>query len=200
MNSSQKSYLPIPLICLALGTVIVLFPNFIETAFNYVLGTVFLLISLYFAIPYLKMKGYEKWHMLIPASVFGSIGLFFLIYPGMFMRLLWIFVGIALVFDSSVKLIGAIELRRVSDSAWKVNLISAVITVTLGSILIFTPFMQHTMIILCGAFLIANAVCDLVAVINIHRYRNQLSGEESEKKKKKSKKESNIVSEQDFDE
>lgn len=199
MNSSQKSYLPIPIICLALGTVMVAFPSFIETAFNYVLGTVFLLISLYFAIPYLKRKEYEKWYMLIPASLFGSIGLFFLIYPGMFMRILWIFVGIALVLDSSVKLLGALELRRVSDSAWKINLISAVITVTLGSILIFTPFLQHTMIILCGAFLIANSICDVVALINMHRYKDELDRDEP-KRGKKEKQNGNVVSEQDFDE
>lgn len=200
MNSNQKSYLPIPIICLALGAVMIAFPNFIETAFNYILGALFLLISLYFTIPYLKGKEYSRWYMLIPASLFGSIGLFFLIYPGMFMRLLWIFIGIALVLDSSVKLLGAIELRRVSDMAWKVNLVSAVITVTLGSILIFTPFIQHTMIAVCGAFLIANALCDIVSIVNMHRYRQDFSEGQRHNKSKTKNKNDNIVSEQDFDE
>ena len=200
MNSSQKSYITVPLICLGLGTVMVAFPSFVETAFNYVLGTVFLLISLFFTIPYLRKKEYDKWYMLIPASIFGSVGLFFLIYPGMFMRLLWIFIGIALVFDSSVKLIGALELRKVSGNAWKINLVSSVITITLGSILIFTPSPQNIMVILCGIFLIANALFDFVSIINMYRYRKELSHDGNEPKEAKRKKPDNVVSEQDFDE
>ncbi len=100
MKTKSKNFYLIPVFSLALGLIMVLFPEFVQTALNYILGAILLLISIFLAIPYLKAGDFRNWTLLIPASLVGAFGLFFIIYPGLFTRILWVFIGSILLLDA----------------------------------------------------------------------------------------------------
>ncbi len=195
MKIKSRNYYLIPVFSLALGLIMVLFPTFVQTALNYILGAILLLISLFLSIPYLKARDFRNWTLLIPASLVGGFGLFFLLYPGLFTRILWVFIGSILLLDSLGKFLSAYEMRQTNTTAYKVNLVCAAATLIIASLLIFTPFAERAMITVSGAFLIANALFDIVAFINLARFKKL-----NKKDKAKRNKDSNIVSEQNFDE
>lgn len=195
-GANQKSLIPIPIICLAVGVILVAFPDFVYRGLGYLIGILFLLLGAYFIIPYLKQARWDNWPITIPAAIFTTIGLVFVLHPYSLMRTVWVFFGVFLIIDSAIKLLSALEMRKADLNGFKVNLIIAVITVTLGSILVFTPFIDRTMIIISGAFLIANALFDIIALISYNRFKKKyLNGEGSSSRQKK---DNNTVSEQDF--
>ena len=194
MKIKQKNYYLIPLFSLVLGLIMILFPHFVQTALNYILGVILLLISLYLSSPYLKARDFRNWTLLIPASIVGGIGLFFLLYPGLFTRILWVFIGSILLLDSLGKFLSAYEMRLTDTKAYKVNIVCASATLVIASLLIFTPFAERAVITVSGAFLIANAIFDIIAFINLARFKRL-----NKNKNVKHSKDSNIVSEQDFD-
>lgn len=193
-RKSIKSHYLIPVFSLALGIIMVMFPVFVQTALNYILGAVLLIISIFLAIPYLKAKDFRNWTLLIPASLVGAFGLFFLMYPGLFERILWVFIGSILLIDSFGKFVSASEMKNSNPTSYKVNFVCAAATAIIASLLIFTPFAERTMITVSGIFLIANSLFDLVAYINFARFKKL-----NKKAATKRHKDSNIVSEQDFD-
>ncbi len=194
MKLKSKNYYLIPIFSLALGLIMVLFPHFVQTALNYILGVILLIISIYLSIPYLKANDFRNWPLLIPAGLVGSFGLLFLLYPGMFTRILWLFIGSILLIDALGKFISSYEMRLSDVKAYKVNVVCAAITLIIALLLIFTPFEQKAMIIASGAFLIANALFDIIAFINLARFKRH-----NKKSNSKRHKDKNIVSEQDFD-
>ncbi len=195
MKIKQRNYYLIPLFSFVLGLIMILFPHFVQTALNYILGAILLLISLYLSIPYLKARDFRNWTLLIPASIVGGFGLFFLLYPGLFTRILWVFVGSILLIDSLGKFLSAHEMQLTDTKAYRVNIVCAAATLVISLLLIFTPFAERAMITVSGAFLIANALFDIVAFINLARFKRL-----NKKNKSKHSKDSNIVSEQDFNE
>ena len=194
MKIKSKNYYLIPVFSLALGLIMVLFPHFVQTALNYILGAILLLISFYLSIPYLKARDFRNWTLLIPASLVGSLGLFFLLYPGLFTRILWVFIGSILLLDALGKFMSSYEMRLTNITAYRVNVVCAAATLIIASLLIFTPFAERAMIVVSGAFLIANAVFDIVAFVNLSRFKRL-----NRKGKNKQTKDNNIVSEQGFD-
>lgn len=194
MKTKSKNYYLIPVFSLALGLIMVLFPEFVQTALNYVLGIILLLISIFLAIPYLKAGDFRNWTLLIPASLVGAFGLFFILYPGLFTRILWVFIGSILLLDAIGKFFSSFEMRLSNPRAYRVNIVCAAATLIIASLLIFTPFAERAMIAVSGAFLIANAVFDIIAFINLANFKRL-----TKKGKIKKNKDDNIVSEQNFD-
>ena len=190
MKLKLKNFYLITISTLILGLIMILFPQFVQTAFNYILGCIMLFISFYLSIPYLKGNDFSNWSLLIPASIVGSLGLFFILCPGLLTRILWLFIGGILLFDSLSKFLTATKMKESNIGAYNVNIICSAFTFVIALLLIFTPFAERIMIIISGGFLIANTICDLVAYVNLARFK---------KTKKKSNTNSKIVSEQNFD-
>jgi uncharacterized membrane protein HdeD (DUF308 family) len=194
MKAKTRNYYLIPVFSLALGIIMVLFPEFVQTALNYILGIILLIISIYLSVPYLKAGDFRNWTLLIPASLVGAFGLFFILYPGLFTRILWVFIGSILLLDAIGKFFSSFEMRLSNPRAYRVNIVCAAATLVIASLLIFTPFAERAMITVSGAFLIANAVFDIVAFINLANFKRK-----NKKSNAKKNQDSNIVSEQNFD-
>jgi uncharacterized membrane protein HdeD (DUF308 family) len=194
MKAKTRNYYLIPVFSLALGIIMVLFPEFVQTALNYILGIILLIISIYLSVPYLKAGDFRNWTLLIPASLVGAFGLFFILYPGLFTRILWVFIGSILLLDAIGKFFSSFEMRLSNPRAYRVNIVCAAARLVIASLLIFTPFAERAMITVSGAFLIANAVFDIVAFINLDNFKRK-----NKKSNAKKNQDSNIVSEQNFD-
>jgi uncharacterized membrane protein HdeD (DUF308 family) len=194
MKAKTRNYYLIPVFSLALGIIMVLFPEFVQTALNYILGIILLIISIFLSVPYLKAGDFRNWTLLIPASLVGAFGLFFILYPGLFTRILWVFIGSILLLDAIGKFFSSFEMRLSNPRAYRVNIVCAAATLVIASLLIFTPFAERAMITVSGAFLIANAVFDIVAFINLANFKRK-----NKKSNAKKNQDSNIVSEQNFD-
>ncbi|MEG1072105.1 MAG: DUF308 domain-containing protein [Oscillospiraceae bacterium] len=172
LKNMKISFILTALIYVALGVVLLFWPDMTSTILCFTLGialTVYgaLLIIGFFA----KGDSNRTFQFeLMVGIIAAAIGLFALIRPDAVLKILPITFGVIILIDSFVNLKRTLELHQMGYEKWWVVLILALLTAALALLVIFNPFgALNTLIMVIGGILIYQGISDLWAISRISK-------------------------------
>ena len=151
---------------LVLGFVLIFAPQSVENVLRWILGgglCLFGLLEIVFV--FARPNGLMSVGRMVPGILSLAVGLGFFFRGKIFLELLWMLLGIAVLIDAVYKLQYAFELKAVSFPTWWVNLLTSLTALVFAVVLIITPFSESkSMAIFAGILLAVNGLFDLVSV------------------------------------
>lgn len=162
------------LIYIALGVVLLVWPDFTSRAICTVLGGLLLVYGLFQVIGFFA-KGSDGWSWAVVDLLVGlcalGLGVFALLSPEAVLSVLPIALGAVVIVDSCVSLKRALQLRELGMEKWWVVCVLAIITALFGLLVVFNPFATLTVLVrVIGAVLIYEGISDIVTVRHVAVY------------------------------
>lgn len=160
------------LITIALGVVLLVWPDLSVRLLCMLLGAALLITGAGYIISYFarrsKLSAFQ--FEIILGIVLAILGLWLLLNPDTFITLLQFLFGALLVIHGVVDLQATFHLQGAGYEKWWVALILALLTVVLGAVIIFNPFgSMAALLMLIGAALIFDGLSDLVLIFRLSR-------------------------------
>ena len=167
VKSFKRDYIIVSATLIILGLLLVLLPEAAGMYICYISGVVCCLMGVVRIIDYFRsgvsLRRYSTG--LAFGLILVSAGVFVLVRPQVLLEVIPTVFGIAIIFDSILKLQYSIDMLRLHALNWWLMLIIAAITGTLGALMVLNPFAAaSTLIIFGGAALISDGILDLVAL------------------------------------
>ncbi|MBR2635075.1 MAG: DUF308 domain-containing protein [Clostridia bacterium] len=154
------------LFSLILGLILIFSPEIVTGALSYILGgglALFGLLEIVFV--FVRPNGLFSIGRMIPGILSLAVGLVCLFQFELFLSLLWMLMGVAILIDAVYKLQYAFELKNGGIASWWINLLVSLIALIFASVLIIKPFeAQNTMTVFAGILLAVNGLFDMVTV------------------------------------
>ena len=152
---------------LALGVVLLGWPDTTSNIICYAIGAVLLIYGLVSIISFLASR--EKTAALALQLVVGvvaaALGVFFLTQPRMILSIFPVLMGLFIIIVSLLSVKRAFELRRYRYPKWWAALLLALVAIALGLLILFPPYMAaETVIMVIGVVFLYVGVCDLWAI------------------------------------
>jgi uncharacterized membrane protein HdeD (DUF308 family) len=140
IKKSMKGMILYTIIMLVIGIILAVNPGTSIDIMNMFIAVIAMLIGGYFVYDYIRTPRENK--LLSFSLAFGivliGIGLFIFVNPTALTKLVVKLVGIVLIVKAIYKLQIALNIRKISK-AWKYNLLVALLTLTMGLIMIIYP-------------------------------------------------------------
>lgn len=185
MDSKKKRFdlysLLLSVVYVALGLVLIIWPDTSARAICSALGVLLLLAGGFHVISYFMQSHYSSMirQSLTIGLVLLLLGAFILLRTDDILKAMPFVFGILLVIDSATKVQAAFDLRRLQAPYWYAALLIGIVTAILGIILVVNPFTAIVVLnIFIGASLIINAVSNLISSILLsHKYKSMDNAE-----------------------
>ena len=155
-----------PLLLLAAGLLLAIWPSTVGTVVCYVLGAALLVMGALRLWAYFQERRMNAalilcWNLAV-GVVLCAIGLFFLLQPEIVLSILPVMLGILVLLGAISKGLRALELWRLEAPRWWAALLAAAVTAGAGLFLLLWPLASVVaMIRLVGICLAASALADL---------------------------------------
>lgn len=167
-------------LCIALGVVLVIWPDMSMQVMCTTIGIVLLIGGLVRLIEYFLMRDDSLYAQmnLIMGIVIAVVGVWIILKPDKVLAIIPIIIGIMIVLHGLNNLQQAVALCKDKYDKWWVALVLGLLTVGFGILLICRPFAAlNTVVILIGIFLIYDGVSDIWIVSRIRRTAKMLRQE-----------------------
>ena len=167
LKKIEKNLIFSTIVTLVLGLLLTIFPDMSLKILAYVIGISLMVMGGAFIIDYVKGTRLEKITSIsfVLGIIFIGIGLFFVVAHQSILNFIMIVIGIIFLIKGLCKVQLALNVRGVLD-AWKYNLIVAVLTLTIGLILVLNPGKSaETFLRIVGIFIIIGSFADLAESI-----------------------------------
>lgn len=183
------SYWLVTVCYLALGLVLLFYPDFSARMLCYTLGGITILYGLAHVVTYFLRSDFEDFYRLdlVTGLVLTGCGIFVMLRPEVVATMLHIIIGLAICLDSLIKLQNSIDLRRLQSRVWWVVLVLAVLTGALGiTLLIYAGTGILTLMQFIGICLVFDGCVNLFSFtflsVNLSRLRKarRLAAEQAE--------------------
>lgn len=151
-NKERYEHLVKALLAFTAGVLFILFPGYISGVVGLVIGIVLIIRGLTDLIAYLTVERYRFGGKVILTTGIAAmlLGLFFIVFPGSFMQILAIIVGIYFLISGLSKYTASLMLTGGGIIKY-FGMIMALIEMAIGLIIIIRPFSGvEAIIILCG--------------------------------------------------
>lgn len=153
---------------IALGAVLLLWPDTILDWICYVVGALVALSGVVQIVRFFAAR--ERLYFAPMTLTLGlvclGLGLFLIVRSDIVQTVLPVVFGLFIVFDSVVRIQGALELRRCGYGNWWSGLALAALSVALGCVMIFNPpAANNTLVMMIGVILIIEGVLNLVSIL-----------------------------------
>lgn len=158
------------LFCMALGVALIVWPNEARKIICFVIGGLVAAYGVYCIVAYFvdQTVGDGMQFGLAVGSACVLIGAFLLIRAELVMQALEMIIGVAVIIDSVIRMQIAVNIRRIGGRFSKAMLICALLTMALGTLLLFNPFAElQTATIICGVALIIDGLLTLWSMIRL---------------------------------
>ncbi len=167
---TRKSILLSSLILLVLGLILAIFPNNIMRFFDYIVGVALAVIGLINIAVYFKNRKIDN---NILSLIFGvliiALGVYFILTPGLVVKIASILFGLSIIFNGIVSLQLAMDAKKFNTGKWGIILLFAIINIIFGAILLFYPFASILILIMyTGIFMTISAIFNLLSLL-IHK-------------------------------
>ncbi len=200
-KSIKKELFVLGILSIAIGVVMVLYPDTVSQVICYVIGGLLVVSGGFVLTTVLVHKGVRPFvFKIIAAALAMAVGFLFIFGATFVFDILWVFIGIGIIMNSYFKSQYAYELKYQGSPNWWENLVISMVSLALGIILILKrDDAQSTMIRLTGIFLAVDGLCDLASVYtfiaDFRRIRKEERAVEKEKimQEKLSKKEAKLA-------
>ena len=167
LKSIKVNILSSAVLCIALGIVLVAYPNTSLTLVCRAVGVIVLITGLGFVFGYLK-SGKSFWYgkiELVFGSIFAILGGFIVLYPLGIISIIPLVFGILLVYHGIANMRLALELHQYKDKGWWFPVLIAATTIGLGVVIMRNPFGTIEMLMrIIGACLIYDGLMNTMLV------------------------------------
>ena len=157
---------------LALGVVLLVWPDTTSNLICYAIGGVLLLYGVVGIISFLisREKTAALALQLIVGVVAAALGVFFLTQPRLILSILPVLMGLFIIIVSLLSIKRAFEMRGYRYERWWAAFLLALIAIALGLLVLFHPYMTaQTVVMVIGIVFLYVGVCDLWAIWKVSR-------------------------------
>lgn len=168
------------LLCIALGVVLVVWPDMSMQVVCVTIGIVLLAGGIVRLLEYFMIRDGSMYAQmnLVMGIVIAVVGVWIMLKPDKVLAIIPIIVGILIVLHGFNNLRQAVGLYRDEYDKWWVALVLGLLTVGFGILLICRPFAAlDTAVMLIGIFLIYDGISDIWIVSRIYRTAKRLKQE-----------------------
>lgn len=168
VEGMKKNYFISAILTIALGAVLVIWPDWSGRILCYLLGAALILmggIQLIVCIRAERIGFYSKFSMLLNIILI-LLGVWVCIRPDTVLSLVPVIIGIVMLIHGCMDLQFTMDIKHAGSGKWWIALIFALVTLTLGVFLVMHPFLafEITMLII-GIGLLYDGISDLVLMI-----------------------------------
>ena len=168
VEGMKKNYFISAILTIALGAVLVIWPDWSGRILCYLLGAALILmggIQLIVCIRAERIGFYSKFSMLMNIILI-LLGVWVCIRPDTVLSLVPVIIGIVMLIHGCMDLQFTMDIKHAGSGKWWIALIFALVTLTLGVFLVMHPFLafEITMLII-SIGLLYDGISDLVLMI-----------------------------------
>lgn len=160
------------LIFVVIGLVLLIWPGTSTQVVCMVLGGVLLAYGVIQIVMYLFAKEKTLYHqgMLVLGIILSVIGAWILLKPEMIIAAVPVIMGIIIVMHGVHNIVQGLQLKGMDYEKWWIAFALGIVTVALGSILIYNPFsVVNTVVRVIGAFLIYDGISRIWIVSRVSK-------------------------------
>jgi uncharacterized membrane protein HdeD (DUF308 family) len=167
LKDMKKTLVTSALVYIALGTIMIIFPVFINDFFSTIVGVLILLFGISQITIYLYKKSFSGLaKVTLALGIIGTVaGTYILLNPKFITSIIPLISGLIIIVNALNKIKQSAELKSSNYDKWWYTLVSAIVLLALGFILIANPFAAVEAIIRAlGIILIVDGIYDILTV------------------------------------
>ena len=178
LKKLRASSYAVSIVYIIVGLIMLLNPNFISDAVNYVIGILVIIYGVIYSISLYQKRDigtYGKFDFLA-GIICISFGLFLIVNPDILVSLIPFCTGVIIFMDAVSFIYNSIRLKKYGYKSWIVNLIIGLIFLTFSIyIIINAKNISYLLIRFIGGFLIIDAILDFFTVIRLRKFEKTTS-------------------------
>lgn len=172
LRKFKASSYAVSIVYIIVGLIMLLNPDFISHAVNYVIGILVIIYGVFYTVSIYQKKDtgmYSKFDLLA-GIICISFGLFLILNPDMLVSLIPFCTGVVLFMDAISFIINSFALKKLESKTWYINLIIGIIFLGFSIFVMVTAKNISLLLIrFIGGFLIVDALLDFLTVIRLNR-------------------------------
>ena len=143
-----------------------LMPKASNKAVGIIIGIVFLCTGLNSIYKFITRDGAKLYSLsLAYGIIYLLLGILLIVYPYSVMKFVVICLGIYLTVFGTMKVNFAFWLKKGSEESWLITFVSGLLLIFFGILVMFNPFVELTLTMLGGIFLIICGILDITDTI-----------------------------------
>ena len=161
------NFVVVSILYLALGVVLVGWPDITSNVICYAIGAVLLVYGIVSIVTFFtnREKNAALALQLVVGVVAAALGAVFLTQPHLILSIFPVLMGLFIIIASLLSIKRAFEMRRYRYEKWWIAFILALVAIALGVLILFRPYMAaQTVIMVIGVVFLYVGVCDLWAI------------------------------------
>lgn len=170
LRKFRASSYAVSIVYIIVGLIMLLNPNFISDAVNYVIGVLVIIYGIIYSVTLYQKKDteiYGKFDFLA-GIICISFGLFLILNPDILVSLIPFCTGVIIFMDAIRFVVNSIKLKKLNYRSWIVNFIVGLIFLTFAIyIIINAKNISYLLIRFIGGFLIVDAILDFFTIIRL---------------------------------
>ena len=168
LKKFRASSYAVSVVYILVGLIMLLNPNFIGDAVNYVIGVLVIIYGVIYTISVYQKRETEMYGKfdLMAGIICISFGLFLILNPDVLVSLIPFCAGVVLFMDAISFIINSISLKKLGFRTWIVNLVVGLVFLAFSVfIVIKAKDISLLLIRFIGGFLIVDALLDFFTVL-----------------------------------
>lgn len=177
METIRRSWMLSVLLTIALGIVLIVYPDTTGKVLCYLVGGVLLLHGILNLVRFFTRdeRRFFLRYELVVGIVLCAAGVFMLTRPEIVAMLIPMILGFYIIIDGAVNMRRAWEMKTLGFSKWWLALIGAVLMAVLGAVMFWNPFEAAQMTLMfIGIALLYQGILDFVSLILVGRGRRKM--------------------------
>ena len=173
-SETKALYVFMSIIELVLGIFLIIYPDVGTKILTIILGAILTGVGVFNIISFLMNKNASFRQGILSGVISAALGIAFIAQAETVVNVTSIILGVFIVFEGLTCCKRAVIMKRLDFSKWFVFLIIAIVTCTIGAlILIFPAFFSTAVMIVSGILLSVEALLGIVLIIMIMRLRDK---------------------------
>ena len=172
LRKFRASSYAVSIIYIIVGLIMLLNPNFVSDAVNYVIGVLIIIYGIIYSISLYQKRDVEIYGKFdfVAGIMCISFGLFLIVYPDILVALIPFCTGIIILMDAIRFIVNSVKLKKYGFKSWSINLIIGLIFLGF-SIFIIIKAKDISLLLLrfIGGFLIVDAILDFFTEIRFRK-------------------------------
>ena len=172
LKKFRASSYAVSIIYIIVGLIMLLNPNFVSDAVNYVIGVLIIIYGVIYSISLYQKRDIEIYGKFdfVAGIMCISFGLFLIFNPDVLVSLIPFCTGIIILMDAIRFIVNSIKLKKLDYRTWTINLVVGLIFLVFSIfIIIKAKNISLLMLRFIGGFLIVDALLDFFTELRFRR-------------------------------
>lgn len=177
LKKFKASSYAVSIVYIIVGLIMLLNPNFISDAVNYIIGTLVIIYGIIYSISLYQKRDVEMYGKFdfLAGIICISFGLFLILNPDTLGSLIPFCAGVIILMDAIRFIINGFRLKKMNYRSWMVSLIIGFIFLGFSILIILkAKEISFLLIRFIGAFLIIDAIFDFFTELKFKRYEKKV--------------------------